>query len=55
MHRILNFERSDECIDFTIVWYIFFFFLRICKLFRVEKILITLTLRVVSNSKWDVV
>ncbi|KAF0752767.1 Uncharacterized protein FWK35_00008874 [Aphis craccivora] len=52
---ILDSERSDECIDFTMLCCVFFFFLCLCTQERVEIMLQFKTLGVVSDSKMNLV
>ncbi|KAF0744087.1 Uncharacterized protein FWK35_00025880 [Aphis craccivora] len=50
----MNSERSDECIDFTMLCF-FFFFICLCTRERVEIMLQFQTLKVVSYSKMNLV
>ncbi|KAF0714213.1 Uncharacterized protein FWK35_00037994 [Aphis craccivora] len=52
---ILDSERSDECIDSTILCVFFFFFLCLCTRERVEIMLQFQTMGVISDSKNNLV
>ncbi|KAF0750067.1 Uncharacterized protein FWK35_00011251 [Aphis craccivora] len=52
--NVVNSERSDECIDFTMLC-MFFFFLCLCTRERVKIMLQFQTLGVVSDSKMNLV